>query len=81
MKKRDEVGEIIRNRLDHAFRKLEFYEDDHVYVMDGKILNSTTSSIKKYCEPQKPRISGQLKGKITMIDDFGSDFQEMFGIK
>lgn len=40
--------------------------------------------IKKYCEPQKPRISGQLKGKITMTDDFDdfeSDLQEMFGLK
>lgn len=51
MKKRDETGQIIKNRLDHTFRNLEFYEDDHIYVFNGKVLNSATSSISEYVEP------------------------------
>lgn len=40
--------------------------------------------LKKYQAPQKPRTPGQLKGKINIADDFdefGSDLQEMFGLK
>jgi len=40
--------------------------------------------LKKYQALQKPRKPGQLKGMITIADDFdefGSDLQEMFQIR
>ena len=40
--------------------------------------------LKKYDAPQEPRKPGQLKGKITIADDFdefGNELQSMFEIK